>query len=358
MRRDLSIVRNTRFAHAAILMFVFVLAHSVAAQTGATYYVAKTGNDSNPGTINSPWLTIQHAANSVSAGATVYVFGGVYNESVNLPESGTALAPITFESSLGETAVIDGTGLTCCTSNPPSSGNQTQGLVNIVNQSYVILKGFEIRNFTTSEATDTPTGIWITGSGTGIQILNNRVHDITTTNEENGNAFGISVYGTSKIPITQLVISGNEVYDLRTGSSESVNVDGNVTYLRSPTTWCTTTTISESTPLDTREWVPSATTRRCMEKSAETRSITSAESPIPVKATDTTPTGSTAMVAHTSRSSGTSSYRPTTASRRPAKIRFARRTSRGGLTNNTGTAAERQIAVLRPIRHRAQQHLL
>ena len=232
MRRDLSIVRNTRFSHAAILMFVFVLAHSVAAQTGATYYVAKMGNDSNPGTINSPWLTIKHAANSVSAGATVYVFGGVYNESVNLPASGTALEPITFESSLGETAVIDGTGLTCCTSNPPSSGNQTQGLVNIVNQSYIILKGFEIRNFTTSEATDTPTGIWITGSGTGIQILNNRVHDITTTNEENGNAFGISVYGTSKIPITQLVISGNEVYDLRTGSSESVNVDGNVTYFK------------------------------------------------------------------------------------------------------------------------------
>jgi hypothetical protein len=232
MRRSLPIVRNMRFAHAAILMFVFVQARSVAAQTGASYYVAKTGNDSNPGTIHSPWLTIQHAANSVSAGATVYVFRGVYNESVNFPASGTVLEPITFESSLGETAVIDGAGLTCCTSNPPSSGNQTQGLVNIVNQNYVILKGFEIRNFTTSEAADTPTGIWITGSGTGIQVLNNRVHDITTTNEENGNAFGIAVYGTSKVPITQLVISGNEVYDLRTGSSESVNVDGNVTHFK------------------------------------------------------------------------------------------------------------------------------
>ena len=50
------------------------------------------------------------------------------------------------------------------------------------------------------------------------------MHHITTTSEENGNAFGISVYGTSKTPITQLVISGNEVYQLRTGESESVNV--------------------------------------------------------------------------------------------------------------------------------------
>ena len=60
-----------------------MLTPSLAAQSGATYYVSTKGNDSNPGTISSPWLTIQHAANTVSAGATVYVFGGVYNESVN-----------------------------------------------------------------------------------------------------------------------------------------------------------------------------------------------------------------------------------------------------------------------------------
>jgi hypothetical protein len=171
-----------------------------------------------------PWLTIQHAANSVSAGATVYVFGGVYNESVNFVASGTASAPITFQSYPGETAVIDGTGL---------RATGTQGLINIVGRrNYITISGFEIRHYTTSNENDTPTGVWVTGSGTGIQILNNRVHNITTKSETNGNAFGISVYGTSKTPITQLVISGNEVYDLRTGNSESVNVDGNVTYFK------------------------------------------------------------------------------------------------------------------------------
>src|SRR5208282_4809399 len=109
----------------------------------------------------------------------------------------------------------------------------TRGLINIVGRrSYITVNGFEIRQYTTSSENDTPTGVWITGSGTGIQILNNRVHNITTKAEANGNAFGISVYGTSKTPITQLVISGNEVYDLRTGSSESVDVDGNVTYFK------------------------------------------------------------------------------------------------------------------------------
>jgi hypothetical protein len=232
MQRNFLTMRNPEVVYAALVGLVLMLAQLLAGQTGATYYVSTTGNDSSPGTIGSPWLTIQHAADSVSAGATVYVFGGVYNESVNFPASGTASAPITFESYPGQTAVIDGTGVSCCTSNPPSSGNETQGLINIVNQSYIVINGFEIRHYTTNNENDTPTGVWITGSGTGIQILNNRVHNITTKAEANGNAFGISVYGTSKTPITQLVISGNEVYDLRTGSSESVDVDGNVTYFK------------------------------------------------------------------------------------------------------------------------------
>ena len=203
---------------------------SLVAQSGSTFYVSKSGSDSNSGSVTAPWLTIQHAANSVSAGATVYVEAGTYNESVTFPASGTASNYIAFESYPGQTAVIDGTGVSCCTSNPASSGNETQGLINIVNQSYITVSGFEIRNYTTSKAVLTPAGIWVTGAGSGVQLLNNLVHNITTTSEKNGNAFGIAVYGTSSTPMTNLTISGNQVYDLKTGESESVNVDGNVTY--------------------------------------------------------------------------------------------------------------------------------
>ena len=124
--------------------------------------------------------------------------------------------------------MIDGAGVSCCSSNG-EGGNAIQGLINIVNQSYLVLAGFEIRDFTTGNPAYTPAGVWITGSGTGIQLLNNLLHNITTSSEENGNAFGIAVYGTSQTPISHLVISGNEVYSLKTGNSESVNVDGNVT---------------------------------------------------------------------------------------------------------------------------------
>jgi hypothetical protein len=203
---------------------------SLLAQSGTTYYVSKSGKDSNNGSYTSPWLTIQHAANTVTAGATVYVESGTYKESVNFPNSGTASEPIIFVNYPGQTPVIDGTGVSCCTSNPPASGNLTQGLINIVNQNYITLSGFEIRNYTTSKASYTPAGIWITGSGSGVQLLNNLVHNITTSSEKNGNAFGIAVYGTSSTPITNLTINGNQVYDLKTGNSESVNVDGNVTH--------------------------------------------------------------------------------------------------------------------------------
>ena len=36
-----------------------------------TYYVAKTGNDSNSGSKSAPWLTISHAATEATAGSTV-----------------------------------------------------------------------------------------------------------------------------------------------------------------------------------------------------------------------------------------------------------------------------------------------
>src|SRR5438477_509188 len=164
---------------------------TITAVAGIAFYVSTTGSDSNPGTLSSPWRTIQRAANSVQAGDIVYVRGGVFNESVNISVSGSAIAgPITFQSYPGEQGIIDGTGLV-----PSTAG--TQGLINIVNQSYISIQGLEIRNYQTSSASATPAGIWVSGSGSNIQLLNNLVHNVVTTSESTGSAFGIAVYGTS-----------------------------------------------------------------------------------------------------------------------------------------------------------------
>jgi parallel beta-helix repeat protein len=63
-------------------------------------YVNGNGNDSNTGSIMSPWRTITNAAKSVRAGDVVHVMPGIYNESVFVDVSGTATAPIRFVSDI------------------------------------------------------------------------------------------------------------------------------------------------------------------------------------------------------------------------------------------------------------------
>ena len=191
--------------------------------TGPAFYVATTGNDSNDGSFAAPWRTIQHAANTAVAGDTVYVMGGVYNEIVTFPNSGSAASGyITFESYPGQTAIIDGTGLSV-------PGGQ-YGLLQIQNRNYLAIAGFEIRNYTSNSIADVPIGIFITGADNFIQILGNRVHDIVTTAKGcQANALGVAAYG-SRAPasINHLTITGNEVYDNTTGCSETVTLNGNV----------------------------------------------------------------------------------------------------------------------------------
>ena len=58
------------------------------------YYVAKTGSDTNPGTLDQPFLTIQRAASVMVAGDTAYIRSGVYRETVRPANSGAPGAPM------------------------------------------------------------------------------------------------------------------------------------------------------------------------------------------------------------------------------------------------------------------------
>lgn len=79
---------------------------------GAAYYVSATGNDSNPGTEAQPWRTIQHACDTMAAGDSVFIRGGLYNESVQTMNSGNAEnGHILFSAYSGEKPIIEGTGV-------------------------------------------------------------------------------------------------------------------------------------------------------------------------------------------------------------------------------------------------------
>lgn len=70
-----------------------LLALSFSPAFSAKYYVAPTGNDTNSGTIQQPFLTIQRAQTAVSAGDTVWVRGGTYlMNNTNISGHSTAAA--------------------------------------------------------------------------------------------------------------------------------------------------------------------------------------------------------------------------------------------------------------------------
>jgi hypothetical protein len=195
-------------------------------RSGVTYYVSTTGSDTNAGTLAAPWRTIQHAANSVHAGDTVQVMGGTYNEIVTMTTSGNATAGyITFTNYPGQTPIVDGTGLV--------AGGQT-GLFSLEGTfNYIIIRGFEIRNFSSSTRGKVPVGIDFEGAGSNIEIVNNHIHDIaqTLSSCSAANALAIALYGTqAPASINNVTLSGNEIDHNTTGCSENVSFDGNVQY--------------------------------------------------------------------------------------------------------------------------------
>ena len=73
-----------------------------AKNTTASLYVATNGNDSNPGTIDSPLRTIQHAADIAKPGETVYVRACFYCQQLAVKFSGIAQQGFfTFQSQPG-----------------------------------------------------------------------------------------------------------------------------------------------------------------------------------------------------------------------------------------------------------------
>ncbi|MEO8089571.1 MAG: right-handed parallel beta-helix repeat-containing protein [Gemmatimonadales bacterium] len=75
------------------------------------YYVAPGGSDNNPGSAESPFRTLQKAADVAGAGDTVVVQPGIYTggaRMVSLSRSGTPGRPITFVSERRWGAVLDG----------------------------------------------------------------------------------------------------------------------------------------------------------------------------------------------------------------------------------------------------------
>ena len=71
------------------------------------YYVATTGNNTDPGTLAKPWETLKYAESQLSSGDVVSVRGGVYEEYFTINVNN-----VTFQNYPGESPIVDGAYVT------------------------------------------------------------------------------------------------------------------------------------------------------------------------------------------------------------------------------------------------------
>lgn len=131
----LNYISNIRgkFPTSFFLIFLSITSTALA----SNYYVSPNGDNTNPGTINSPFKTINYGVSKISAGDILYVRGGTYVERVSITQAGSEVSPITIMAYPGEFPVIDGQN------SLPEINNSA--LVTIYS-SYVYFIGFEVKN--------------------------------------------------------------------------------------------------------------------------------------------------------------------------------------------------------------------
>jgi len=107
------------------------------------FYVAPDGTDSNPGTIEQPWATINHAAEVLASGQTVFVRDGIYQltRRIIVKNSGAENAWITFTAYPGEFAVFDAGDIDI---GNPAAYPHDQGTFQIERVSYIRVIGLAI----------------------------------------------------------------------------------------------------------------------------------------------------------------------------------------------------------------------
>lgn len=144
---------NMKFV-VSILVGLFIVVNGLYA---TTFYVADSGSDANAGTLALPWRTLTYASSIISAGDTVYVKAGLYNENVVFAKSGVAGSPIVFQGY--KTTPGDAPPLLVNNINPYSNflatdmptfdgGNRASGIgFNCQNRQYLVIKNFQIRNY-------------------------------------------------------------------------------------------------------------------------------------------------------------------------------------------------------------------
>jgi hypothetical protein len=176
------------------------------------YYVSVSGSDSNSGSSSSPWLTINHASNAISAGSqpvVIHVAPGNYNLTsstcIKTTVSGSSAAPITFISDQRWGAKVIG-----------SSGCLHQWYVT---GNYINIWGFDFTGIQTSSNLDS-TIIDSEGGVGHVDIGYNYIHNLPY-------GFGASIimepWGNGNYSGAPCSVHDNVIHDIAYNSGATFN---------------------------------------------------------------------------------------------------------------------------------------
>ena len=224
-----------------LLLIVVVIGFISSAAYGAIFYVASSGcNNSYPGTETQPWCTISTSIRKLSAGDTLYIKNGTYNEELYITgPSGSAENRTIISAYPGHAPVLRGNGV---------NGGRNK----ILNASYLIFSGFTITNYNQ--------GLFVEGSNhiildhltiysvgqeavhiklnsSYVTAQNNLIHD-TRAWQYNGEGFyiGTAQVGDPQDNSNNIIIKNNTIYntndeaiEFKSGTHDCI-ADNNIIY--------------------------------------------------------------------------------------------------------------------------------
>ncbi|MCX7847937.1 MAG: right-handed parallel beta-helix repeat-containing protein [bacterium] len=172
---------------------------------GAELIVAKSGG---------MYASIQAALDAAQPGDTVTVRVGTYDERLIFPRSGNSTnGPIVVRAFPGERVILNGRN---------QSSSSRPHMILGYHVSYVEVHGFHICSNRAS-ATYGGSGIMFEGGGPHLRIISNTIYWIRGTH-----GMGITIYGTTAVPYSNIVIAYNMIRDCEPATSEALTLNGNV----------------------------------------------------------------------------------------------------------------------------------
>lgn len=180
---------------------------------GTTYYVSTKGSDSNSGkSVEKALKHVKTGIKKLSAGDTLVILAGTYNEKLEIKKDGSSGNPITIKSQ-GSVTI--------------SGKNKSGALLELDGAKYINVHGIRFADMKADESQ----GIYLIHGSSHITISNCKFENIKCKNKKDDDKGTQAIYAVGKKgkAINDLNIINCTLKNIGSGTSENISIEGNCT---------------------------------------------------------------------------------------------------------------------------------